>query len=461
MFEIVKMTHVCQYWRSTLISYPRLWSSIFVRNDHRDFVAACLERNRGAPLTVHLNLARGGEEHYPDCICIRDEWSSRMRVNERNPCRYHTTIYPLLEVDHTRRIRTLDVYLTLFDDYTEEHPDYRFEDALDNFGLFKFSLPALQSLSFHVDHEFDTDNHLEFPADMFCWRSSPPTKLRHLTLHDCYGGPIRTVRNLTSFELIRGENTADAIELDEFTFLPFLSGNRSLVSLSLSDCSFPDPAQLSSVAPVTLPELKSLQLMDNYGLSGFLRLANVPALKSLSSLRILVRNHLLGFPTQVYTESDDGFQLSYNPPDDADVVSDWLDAVHGPDPSLSFIRFEGWQPELTVKNEMKAFPPSLFMKAKVLEIGACFARLGYPDFWEDLEQVGPQLVTLRLEVIKGMKPVIAQSVEKFVKARFDKGVPLAQVERMRFEGVEDEEKTENLWKEFRGGLNIDQYLSPS
>ena len=27
-FEIVKMTHICQYWRSTLISYPHLWSWI-------------------------------------------------------------------------------------------------------------------------------------------------------------------------------------------------------------------------------------------------------------------------------------------------------------------------------------------------------------------------------------------------------------------------------------------------
>ena len=43
VFEIVKMTHIWQYWRSTLISCLHLWSSIFVKNDHKDFVAACLE----------------------------------------------------------------------------------------------------------------------------------------------------------------------------------------------------------------------------------------------------------------------------------------------------------------------------------------------------------------------------------------------------------------------------------
>ena len=49
MFEIVKMTHICKYLRSTLISYPHLWSLIFVKNDHKDFVVACLERSRGTP----------------------------------------------------------------------------------------------------------------------------------------------------------------------------------------------------------------------------------------------------------------------------------------------------------------------------------------------------------------------------------------------------------------------------
>ena len=55
MFEIVKMTHVCQYRRSTLISYPHLWSSVFVKLDHKDFVAACPE-SRGLPSTLHLEL---------------------------------------------------------------------------------------------------------------------------------------------------------------------------------------------------------------------------------------------------------------------------------------------------------------------------------------------------------------------------------------------------------------------
>jgi len=67
MFEIVKMTHVCQYWKSALIS-PHLWSSIFVKNDHPDFVAACLKRSQEVPLTMWLDLKYGDYDEYPDCV---------------------------------------------------------------------------------------------------------------------------------------------------------------------------------------------------------------------------------------------------------------------------------------------------------------------------------------------------------------------------------------------------------
>ena len=473
MSEIVKMTHVCQYWRSTLISYPRLWSSVFVRTDRKDFAAACLERNREAPLTVHVDLTHGNYELYDDCTCIRDEWERgewpERQIDERNPCRYHTTINPRLKTEHTQRIRTLDVRLTMLDTFAKEGPYQYFKDTLDHFELFTSPLPTLESLSFHVDPKFElgVDTYLEFPEDLFCWESLPPTRLCHLTLHGCYGGPFWTVRNLTSFELAGGEGAVDSIELDASMFSLFISNNMSLVSLSLSRCSFPDLVELSQawITPVKLPELKFLRLMDNVELSSFASLVDVPSFKSFSSLRIFVqrypRSGIICLRTIVHTESDDGFHLSYGPSGNAEEASDWLGAVYGADPNLAFIRFEGREPEPVVQDGLGAFPLSFFMKAKVLEIGGSFAGLRYRDFWEDLEQVGPQLTTLRLEVT-GWMEATARSVEKFIRVRSNKGMPLVKLERMRIEGVseEDEEKAEKLWEEFRAGLNIDQYLSP-
>jgi len=65
MFGIMKMTHVRQYWRSTLTAYSHLWSSIF---DHKDLVATCLERSQWIPLVVHLDLKHGDYHHHPECI---------------------------------------------------------------------------------------------------------------------------------------------------------------------------------------------------------------------------------------------------------------------------------------------------------------------------------------------------------------------------------------------------------
>jgi hypothetical protein len=93
------------------------------------------------------------------------------------------------------------------------------------------------------------------------------------------------------------------------------------------------------------------------------------------------------------------------------VASDWLGVTRGADPTLAFVRFEGRERDLTKENEMEVSPLPLFVNAEILETGASFASLWYRDFWKDLEKVGPQLTTLRLEVVEGMKPSVAESME--------------------------------------------------
>ena len=136
VLEIVKIAHVCQYWRSTLISCPQLWSSIFVKNDYKDFVAACLERSRGVPLPVRPDLKYGG---YGDC----PNWPrvSGTRTNEGSPRRCYTSIDdPLLETDCFRRIRILDVRLAMGGDL-KANPDLGFNFAFKDLALFASPLP--------------------------------------------------------------------------------------------------------------------------------------------------------------------------------------------------------------------------------------------------------------------------------------------------------------------------------
>ena len=469
MFKLVKMTHVCRYWRSTLISFPHLWSSLFVENDG-EFVTTCLERSQRVPLAVCLHV-RYYDSPESNCTCFRSP--SPMQTKERKPCTFHTTILPLL-IDNTERIRKLDILLAVAGDVEEDSLDHMFWFALVSFKFFANPLPSLERLSFSARIDFVgyvKDPYVDFQDDMFGWDISSPANLRHLTLHGCYGGPILSLRNLTSFELA-GVNHPDRIELNQRTFHSFISGNPSLVSLTLTRCDFLVRLELPRVTPIELPRLKILRLSDVRQSAGFPHLMEIPALKTLSSLHISAQPmeypYAWNADFRVCAQGDDGFRLSINTPKlrnrewlEDELVSNWLDITHTANPQPAFVRFEGLNFVFPKGVAMRGSPLPLFINAEVLEIDASSTRHWHHKFWEDLEKTGPQLTTLRLEVTEGMDPEVATSVKKSVRARLEKGMLLTRLERMKFEGMDEEEerKSERLWKEFRASLDIDQYIA--
>ena len=475
MFDLVKMTHVCRCWRTTLILFPHLWSAVLVKNDRKEFVAACLERSQRVPLTVRLDMEYGNncnscKSH--GCTCLW--WVSIMQVTKRKPCDCHTAILPLLNDHHTKRIRELDICLTI-DNYSEGFENDIFRAALDDLKFRPFSLPSLESLSFNVypDFDYNDDPSMRFPADMFGWDTSPPANLRHLTLHGCYGGPIPSLRNVTSFELA-GVSELNPMEINPRTFFQFISGNPSLVSLTLAQCSFPDRSMLPWVVPVELSQLKTLQLTNIQESPSLPCFMEIPSLRTLSSLHISASrtpgyDHHYFPDFRVCARNDDGFQLSFDFPELFDeefvedkLTPDWVGITRIADPRPTFVRLERQGFDREEDRELKVSPLPLFTNAEVLEINASFADCWYPHFWDDLKKIGPQLTTLRLEVAEGMDmEMFADSVKGFVKARLEKGMPLTRLERMKFEWMDEEEerKSERLWKEFRASLDIDQYIA--
>ena len=264
------------------------------------------------------------------------------------------------------------------------------------------------------------DTHLDLPSNLFPWSILPPDKLCYLTLHGCYGGSTLAVRNLTSFGLA-GDEGFDHMDLYLYSFLPFISNNKSLVSLTLSHCSFPHRKELSWVTPIKLPKLKTLRLTGVEELSGLVSLIEVPALESLFSIRISTREHVSPLDDnpvthlQVCVGSDDGFHLLYDTPYGNDEFArDWVDLTHNAGASPALVRFEVQGP--CYRGDDERFPP-FFENAMVLETSAPFVD-SYPNFWVDVEDIGPRLATLRLEVVEGMAPGVATLVEEFVERRF-------------------------------------------
>ena len=262
MLELVKMTHICQYLRTTLISFPHLWSSVFMKNNRKELVTASLERSQQVPLDVCLDMEYGNDRDYcrlHGCRCFRES-SVRRTGNERNLCSHHTAILPLLNNCYTEHIRKLDVRLAIANDSKGIGVDI-FRTALDDLKFCTFSLPSLESFSFSIHPEFEEDFDMHSPGDVFGWDTSPPTSLRHLVLHGYYGGPILSLQSLTSFELA-AVNDFYPMEINPRTFLPFISSNTSLVSLTLTHCNFPPRSKLSRVIPIELSQLKTLRLTN-------------------------------------------------------------------------------------------------------------------------------------------------------------------------------------------------------
>jgi len=52
-----KLAQVCSRWRSDVISNPLLWSTIhFSQKTQPEFITLCLERSKGVPLDIVLEI---------------------------------------------------------------------------------------------------------------------------------------------------------------------------------------------------------------------------------------------------------------------------------------------------------------------------------------------------------------------------------------------------------------------
>ena len=180
--SIIPLTHVCRYWRSSIISAPGNWTRVSGRSE--PLAELSLERSKAAPLKISLYMDEVGE---------RSGFSDLLAPYIQNI-----------------------VTLTLSEIGS-------LEDLMQTLPNFPHSTPNLQSLKISLDDESDLDISID-PFQAF-----PPT-LRSLALFDIPLYPtFLNLRTLTEFTLC---DCAFTLPLD--TLLAMLEENRGLERVDLS-----------------------------------------------------------------------------------------------------------------------------------------------------------------------------------------------------------------------------------
>jgi hypothetical protein len=233
--ELTKATAVCQYWRTTLLSFPRLWCNVGGSSAE---IEAYLERSKSVPVDVDL----------------------------RDP-----ELDTQLIVPHISRLASLTVrprHLSYFSK-CEEH--------------FRSPIPALRSFCFDVEYYYEVGD-LELPSNFFNGSSSRLKKL-DIGVVSSFRGPPQAFHCVTELTLRTSSARISAL-LGIFEQLPALGRVHITFQprITREDNSDPTPC-----ATVTLPHVQELTLstFKRYGgttvipkrILGFLKLPNLKSLR--------------------------------------------------------------------------------------------------------------------------------------------------------------------------------------
>ena len=203
---MIPLTHVCRYWRESIISTPENWASI--SSGDGNLAVLSLQRAKAAPLDVRLEMAQTREiPGFPDLLASRIQNTEALLVCSDSPIQEFAQIFP----------------------------------------NFPQSTPNLRSLSF-IGPTDDWDQSI----DPF----GPFATLKHLSLAFLPLYPsflhLRTLTNLTLSHL--------SFKLHLDILLDFLEENRSLECATLG-IGFSEPSLRSSRRRVAIKNnLQSLKI---------------------------------------------------------------------------------------------------------------------------------------------------------------------------------------------------------
>ena len=411
--------------------------------------------------------------HSP-CTCHKDA-QSRLIPNKTKPCERHFVFESLAEKTHSKRIRTLNI--EYFNELRVFHGS-GVSLALGGCRFFGLYCPELTNLNW-----FDRgllDPKFLLPRPFF----SP--KLRSLSFrghsgHDQLvniGDPTSFLRRSRHNQLMKISNLTSFTfagldqEISTNSFWTIILKNKSLETLSLDRIKFKGNLDQQ---PVTLGEIRSFSLhqTSSESVTTLSTLIHIPAFQHISSLYISPKEDgkVSCWPLLRATGQDITFTVDGDPDD---VVAAWEGLVGYLRPTIQCNCYES--PGHFCNNGLQVGTSeiilTLFTDAHTLNISCAHSCLSfsclYPDFWDNLKKLGPELTTIQVEIPKqsqwkasecGCDPKserLIVAIEDLVRYRFEHGQPFSSVKSMVSESDKVNTEQELIWREFLDRL--DQYV---
>ena len=241
----IPLTHVCRYWRTVILSYPRIWSTVCMRPGDPSTISEWLVRSQKVPLTIIAKFTDTYE--HPPCRYQDSATTTLAGTNNLEVCPRHKAVLSLDKLlPHHSRIRTLNI---LFDSSDPDWDDdgHDGEPTLLFHHFFKETLPNLQHLDFRAIHIKQDRYMIPIPDSLFA------KKLPRLKQLECLGvtdGLMGTAKSLTSCEIGSWSESAGPTIIDAEVLRVLSDNNKTLKSLTINECKF---ATEDSWAPIATP----------------------------------------------------------------------------------------------------------------------------------------------------------------------------------------------------------------
>ena len=280
--QIIPLTHVCRYWRTLLLSYPRMWSTLRMKPGDPSVISEWLARSQNVPLTVIAEFADTYD--HPPCRYQDSATATLAGTTDPKVCSRHKAVLSLDKIhSHRSRIRDLNIVVCLSDPHWMEG-GHNGEPPLLYHHFFE-ALPNLQRLDFRATHTEQTRYAIPIPDHLF---AGGLPRLKELKYLGANSGLTGTVKNLASCEIGVWSGSAGPTMISPEDIRTLFTNNQTVKSLTIRECEFFHDSAPWVPTATSMTDLKYLEIHCPVGsdLEEIVKCIHAPQFENLDTVQL-------------------------------------------------------------------------------------------------------------------------------------------------------------------------------